>query len=68
VSLYILGSYLLTHGAGWGEAKDLLIRAVFTVVVPVFTVGYFIANARASSCGARQNQPGSARHDRSVRV
>ena len=48
LSLYIFGIYLLKHGAGWGEAKDLLVRALFTVVVPVFTVGYFIANARAS--------------------
>jgi len=47
-SLYIFGFYLLKHGAGWGEAKELLIRALSTVVVPVITIGYFIANARAS--------------------
>jgi len=44
-SLYIFGSYLLKHGAAWGEAKDLLIRALFTVVVPVCAAGYFGAKA-----------------------
>jgi hypothetical protein len=56
LSLYIFGIYLLKHGAGWGEAKDLLVRALFTVVVPVFTVGYFIGNARANARASRISQ------------
>ena len=63
-SLYIFSIYLLKHGAGRGEARDLLTRAFFTVVVPVFTVGYFIADARASrilqSTGGSSSPPSAS--------
>lgn len=43
---YIIVLYLYRHGVSANSATELIVRAYFAVLVPIFAVRYFIATAR----------------------
>jgi hypothetical protein len=55
VSGYLILLYLYKHPVGWDVAKDLIARAYFVVLVPLFAVRYFIASARAAKTLAQEH-------------
>ena len=49
VGVYLIATYIYSHGADWSEAPELLIRVYLVVVVPIVAVCYFITLARAQN-------------------
>lgn len=50
---YIILVYLYRHGANADGAKDLITRAYFAVLVPIFAVRYFVITARALNLSSK---------------
>ncbi len=48
---YLIASYLYSHGVGWADAPDLMVRVYLVVVVPIVAVYYFVARAREAKVG-----------------
>jgi hypothetical protein len=46
VGAYLIAYYLYSHGVGWAEAPELMVRVYLVVVVPIVAVCFFIARAR----------------------
>jgi hypothetical protein len=52
VGAYIIARYLFSYGLRWTDARGLLSRLYFVVLVPVAVVWYFIACARGANVRA----------------
>jgi hypothetical protein len=51
VGAYLIAYYLYSHGVGWAEAPELMVRVYLVVVVPIVAVCFFIARAREAKGG-----------------
>ncbi len=43
---YLILTYIHKNAVGWDAAKDLIVRTYFVILVPIFAVHYFVAQAR----------------------